>query len=1535
MKIISKQGSAQMTANEYIDKLRNDFIKAQIISSELDSLIEKNNVEQRDVRGYHGREILELLQNADDAYQKLKNEGNAPDCELEIDISYINNILTISNTGTSFDEDGVKAIVQGNNSPKKKGFIGNKGTGFRSILNWAQSVEIDSGAFHIIFSEELANKVFNDIRNEPQIVKQLKKEPNLYIPMLAVPQNKDNASISNKTTIRIAIDPQKSNDEYSVDKQLNEIDLRILLFLPNVSSIKISTDEKVIEYERAKDEESHEVLLEKKIDGNIVVSESFWLFEKIIEDYIKSGDGSKDLGMAIAIPEMIKDVNESHLYSFFPVLKTSSPFKCILHATYELDDQRNNIIENPLNYEIIKEQIRFLFSEEVAGFWVKKNDYTTLYEILAPVNPNEWCLFQQPFLGFKKYGIDDFYFEQFKKAKIFRTVNDATTSLDDNPKILEGAYPKVFKGPGFENLLVEIESQNILKLIKLYSNKFKVNFNVLESDLLESINKHSNNWDVSEQIGAFIWWNGKKYASLPNLLKNSENEWLKYKQDCYFLVGDVGEDIIPKWSKIPALNKRYQDELLSQAELLPLVAAKINGVDKQPTHRVISQSEIFPCLVFHYIDRSTVISLVNSSVDSYEKAVLFVKWLWKNYNIENWLPPDSVSYHFPVRNKNGKQVDSPQSICFGKSYGNRLAQLLFDDSYGQFPGVSEFDVSEDLIDEFVAFIRKFGVAFFPIVKKSSLYTLIGGLDNYYQEQARKKEGLKVDDSVWCKYEMPFIDRLDTILRNVETVDVIEWIAKDCNLFAYISNSFYNESEAKVEYKYGQKKNFRELKCNVRNYILEMFNEIPWIQIGGKRFSPKQVLKGGNSRINPKFSKWLPIIDSEYVQNISEKIDKKIDIVRDIFNRFSLCENPTELPSSQFYDLMLKIPTLNISEAEDLSRTIYRIVEQPDFNREYANSFNFQEYKKNGKILVKYKGVLQFYDAKEAILPSSKIVNANDLPIVVKSPRSNNENFKRLFGCKEYDKTYEINKVELSSLDGLFQSYFKEFKKYAQAYSIRNNKIAEVGRKLTIQLANKIEILINAEMSSITEDYSPIRKTVSCWYITCFGENIDYKKISVAIESIYENIANTNQFDAGKIGELFRESDKSSREFLIKKEFGSLDVIEDGGYEIEVKNNFIAAVQELDNDYDLNKIEVDFEHIESESSIEGIICVLKELNADVDKFQKAGFAYPINLIPYYKILSRKLIQDESRKYKNYLFTTIRNDVSQEYSVEELKNKFIDKIRKFESFVVKEIPNSVSFDVREKIKEEFGDWECLEVLLNADDEYSANYAKLNPQNKFGDDISSSTIVQTMIYFNKIDDFNEWMDSKERELSQSEQKKNDVYAKLRCVTPEEAEIGYRGGTLFTESKNGKKGQGAVTKKGKEKKDRNQKIAGNKGELLVYNLLCKKYGKDNVFPRSEAYVDLDILKPGQAVSGDYDISYKDSAGNEFYVEVKTGDSQSFFVSPDEMKFARENVERYELIYVYNLDNDVPNYHKLPKKFWEDPHYQKKEIVEKIEFRF
>ena len=139
-------------ARAYIEKLHNEYIDLIKSEQEMNILARENRIEQRDVVGYHGREILELLQNADDAYQKSIDSGNIPSGELEVYIEYRNNCLSVTNTGTSFDCDGVRAIVHGNDSPKSGKYIGNKGTGFRSVLNWAEKIEIISGAFSLRFS---------------------------------------------------------------------------------------------------------------------------------------------------------------------------------------------------------------------------------------------------------------------------------------------------------------------------------------------------------------------------------------------------------------------------------------------------------------------------------------------------------------------------------------------------------------------------------------------------------------------------------------------------------------------------------------------------------------------------------------------------------------------------------------------------------------------------------------------------------------------------------------------------------------------------------------------------------------------------------------------------------------------------------------------------------------------------------------------------------------------------------------------------------------------------------------------------------------------------------------------------------------------------------------------------------------------------------------------------------------------------------------------------------------------------------------
>lgn len=1157
-----------------------------------------------------------------------------------------------------------------------------------------------------------------------------------------------------------------------------------------------------------------------------------------------------------------------------------------------------------------------------------------LYEIITPISSGNSLLFQQPFSSFRSNGIENFYLDFLGKTKIFRTVCDAVVSLNDKPKFIDGMYPSSFKGEGFENLLVQIDNLSVVGLIKRYFEAKQQNYLYSEMELLDVINKQSCSWDISQQVEVFIWWNGRNYKSLPKLLKNGKDEWLNYQDDCYFLVGSFEDDFVPEWASIPALKLAYQKELLKQSDNLPKIVNVKTQQDKQQTPRIISQYQIFPSINFKYLDKSTVISPVNSSVNTYEIAVKFVQWLWRNYNDESWNPQEELSFNFPALMKNGdKTILQARKIFFGTEYNNSLSESLFNDAYGKFPSQSELGISDI---SFVEFAAKFGVKNYPSIQKMEIKNVLPNYERFYQKVVKDNGDIGASKSIFLKFSVPYIESLDGLLKNLDTEKIVKWIEKDKNLYAYISNPIYNDSEAEIKYMGNLQKGERRLKYQVKNYILESFNEIPWIQKDGKRYSPKQMLKGGNSKTNHIFSELLPIIESDYISSIAQKLELKKDIVSDIFSKFDFCTNPTELSSEQFYGLMLKISELPLEKGEKLSRNIYRIVEQPDFCEKYEDSTNLRVFKENGKILVKYKDVIQFYKANQSYLPSSKIVNKKDFPIIEKSQRSgNNQNFKRIFGCKEYDQSYEIVDFSLSGVNGTFQNYFKDFKKYAQAYASRNRNIADVGPKLNVLLVNKIKISINGKSSFIEDEFIPVRKSESFWYISYFSSVLDLQKLSLAIESIYENISNTALFDAGKIGELFREKDPSNREFLIKKEFGSLDIIDDKNYANEIKNDFIATIRKLSESYDVENLKIDFENFESDYSIDAIIRTLNELTTDIEQFQKSGFSYAINLIPFHKSSLQSYISAELMNVKNYLYTQTKKQIKETTAIDDLKKMFLDEFYRFVDFSIEDIPNSIYFNVESLLKEKFGDWTCCKNILSADTEYSSNYELMNPENKFSDDISSNQVVQTMIYFKREEEFKKWLKEKDTEQSHEKDEK-DVYGLLRNVTPIKKEVDYRPGTKFEDSGSKKRKHGAFNKKGNARRERNQKIAGNKGELLVYNLLCENFGKENVFPKSEAYVDLKILKPGQADSScGFDISYKNEHGNEFYVEVKTGDSQSFIVSPEELEYAKSHADKYKLFYVYDLDKEQPSYHELPQKFWEDKRYEKNEIVERIEFRF
>lgn len=96
------------------------------------------------VEGYRGRQLLELLQNGDDA------GSGGGDTRLLIDL--VEDRLVVANTGTPFSKRGLESLVISDCSPKRldrNRFIGCKGLGFRSVLTWTDRPLISSGTLRV------------------------------------------------------------------------------------------------------------------------------------------------------------------------------------------------------------------------------------------------------------------------------------------------------------------------------------------------------------------------------------------------------------------------------------------------------------------------------------------------------------------------------------------------------------------------------------------------------------------------------------------------------------------------------------------------------------------------------------------------------------------------------------------------------------------------------------------------------------------------------------------------------------------------------------------------------------------------------------------------------------------------------------------------------------------------------------------------------------------------------------------------------------------------------------------------------------------------------------------------------------------------------------------------------------------------------------------------------------------------------------------------------------------------------------------
>jgi hypothetical protein len=355
-------------------EIQASFVREAISSPLL--LADLASMEKYISESYQGRSLIELLQNADDALS------------TKFIIERVNKTTyIIANNGREFNDDDVISICRSGVSTKqrKSSFIGFRGIGFKSIVNYAKCVHIISGEMKFTFSKELSQKLVNGSHNVPLI-----RIPHEFI------EDKYNAYLEelwNKgfsTIFIFEVDSDKLSTEMSIFNSTS------MLFLNRIQEISFSYDNHSNIYKIGRE----------TINNNLVVASinsedqnNRWL---ILNDANKCS-------VAFQIDsnnQVIKiDNDEAVIHSFMPTKEfTNLPLK--MNGDFSTDPSRTKVIIDDETLLAIKYCVMIIV-DLLIKIIKEENDPNFVVRLLSDVNKDELASFRG-----KKVG--DYIFEELQ-----------------------------------------------------------------------------------------------------------------------------------------------------------------------------------------------------------------------------------------------------------------------------------------------------------------------------------------------------------------------------------------------------------------------------------------------------------------------------------------------------------------------------------------------------------------------------------------------------------------------------------------------------------------------------------------------------------------------------------------------------------------------------------------------------------------------------------------------------------------------------------------------------------------------------------------------------------------------------------------------------------------------------------------------------------------------------------------------------------------------------------------------------------------
>ncbi len=332
----------------------------------LDDVYAQNkSVAEHTAADYHGRFLIELVQNANDVHERGQHNGQIEVLLVEDEGNF--GTLYVANFGKPFTHDNVVALSRIGLSTKPPGeSIGNKGLGFRSVSHVCDAPEIYSQATDAIGADTFEGYCFTFARSEdlstridhPTVLAFAQSDlPMFFLPIalgIQPPIVTDYAVRGFSSVVRLPLrDPDSLQTARNEIAALDDDFAPLLLFLDRLEKLHVIVRNHAGKVSSTFTLDRHETAIPfAPVDASIVtLSGAHWLLvrdhapEELMRQAVDEGVKAKQLHsswkdwsgvgeVGLAVP-LDHEISSPRLYTFLPMGEgATAPFQGHLHGSF-------------------------------------------------------------------------------------------------------------------------------------------------------------------------------------------------------------------------------------------------------------------------------------------------------------------------------------------------------------------------------------------------------------------------------------------------------------------------------------------------------------------------------------------------------------------------------------------------------------------------------------------------------------------------------------------------------------------------------------------------------------------------------------------------------------------------------------------------------------------------------------------------------------------------------------------------------------------------------------------------------------------------------------------------------------------------------------------------------------------------------------------------------------------------------------------------------------------------------------------------